>query len=745
MGPREINRERSAWIIMVSSLLLLGIIRTFHHELYVHYDEANSVALHALLEFFSVFVSFSISIYGWNVYRETPSVMMLWLPILFFSVGAFDLLHALTFKGMPYFFGEGAITKSAWFWTFGRLTEAIGMLWLLMIRPRETRAGRSVWMIALPTIYVLTVSIGIFQYEQSLPVLIVDGNGPTNLKNGLEYFGSALRAIALGVTYRRYRRKREPAELDLVLAFFFLLFSGILLTVYTSVMDMDVQIGHVFKVLGYVFILKAFYFSRMRITFELRKRTEQDLQTARSLLESFVYHTPDSIAILSKDGVVLRVNPGFEQVYGWAPHDVTGRRLQDMMPVVRADIEKVLSKVRDGETLIGYEGLRERKDGKLIQINMTVSPVRDDAGEIINIAAISRDVTMQRSAEHKLRAIEQEMGEALRRQQGIIFKFKKVRERLVHTLCDGELLYSMGGEPAHVVGRELSELFRGRELSDLEGYYARAWSGQEVAFEYLLFNRAMFFTLLPISRQGTVTEVIGSCIDISELRKAEELLQKSEKLAVVGELAAGVAHEIRNPLTTLKGFTQLLSTKVEASSKPFLELMLSELNRIESITNEFMVVAKPQALHRTETDMMQLIQQVYTFMEPQALLQNVEFKLDSFASDTWIVCDGNQIKQVLINLIKNSLDSMEGGGVLSVQIAQSKQGDGLMLRIRDTGCGIPEDVLPRLGEPFYTLKGKGTGLGLMVSFRIIEAHHGTMRFMSKVQQGTTVEIYLPRT
>lgn len=742
MRPREINRERNAWIIMVGSLLLLGIVRTFHNELYAHYEESNSIALHTLLEFFSVLVSFSISIYGWNAYRETPSALMLWLPILFFSVGAFDLIHALTFKGMPYFLGEGSTRKTAWFWIFGRLTEAIGMIWLLLIRPGQIQAGRASWMLLFPTLFIFSASVGIFQYEQSLPVLIIEDRGPTVLKNVMEYIGSALHAIALGITYRRYRRSRDPAELDLMLAFFFLLFSGVLLTVYTSTLDMDVQVGHVFKVLGYVFILKAYYFSRLRITFELRKQTEQDLHTARNLLESFVYHTPDSIAILSKDGVVLRVNPGFEQVYGWAPCDVTGRRLQDLMPMVKEDIEKVLSKVRDGETLIGYEELRERKDGKLIQINMTVSPVRDDAGQIVNIAAISRDVTMQRSAEHKLRAIEQEMGEALRRQQGIIFKFKKVRGRLMHTLCDGELLYSMGGEPSDVVGRELNELFTGRELKDLEGYYQRAWTGQEVAFEYLVFNRSVFFTLLPIFRHGTVTEVIGSCIDISELRKAEELLQKSEKLAVVGELAAGVAHEIRNPLTTLKGFTQLLSTKVEASSRPFLDLMLSELNRIESITNEFMVVAKPQALHRTETDMKQLVQQVFTFMEPQALLQNVELVLDSTARDSWIVCDGNQIKQVFINLIKNSLDSMESGGTLSVQIEQG--GDELLLRIRDTGCGIPAEVLPRLGEPFYTLKGKGTGLGLMVSFRIIEAHHGSMAFTSKIDQGTTVEIRLPR-
>lgn len=737
------DREREALSLLVGTFVLLLIVQLFQDSLNRIYNPANTVTIHTVLEFFSVFVSFTISIYGWFTYRETKTALFIWVPMIFFAAGSFNLLHALSFPGMPFFLVEDSLHIAGWFWIAGRITEASALIVLLLAKDAKTNVDRHWWMVAVPMAYVAAVSYLILQYGSRMPVLIIDGVGTTPLKNAFEYAVSLLLLLGVAATARRYRSTKDFADLELSLAFFYLFVCGLLLTAYTSVNDLDVMAGHIFKVLGYIYFLKGFYFSRLQTTFDRTRKTEQHLKETQCLLESFFNHTPDSIVIYDKKGTILRVNRGFEQMYGWHEDEVTGKQLQDIMPGMKEDIDEVIRKTSQGEALIAYETTRIRKDGERIQVNMTISPIRNGEAERMTIAAITRDVTRQRLAEQRIREAEQELIETVRRQQGIIFKFIRVNGEMIHTLCDGELLYRLGGTPGHVLGRELGEILDEKDAMRVRPYYERAWAGEEVTFELLLVQRFSFVTLKPIIRAGRVTEVIGSCVDISELRKTEELLQKSEKLAVVGELAAGVAHEIRNPLTTIRGFTQLLAAKLDPKEKPFIDLMLSELDRIQAITSEFMEAAQPRTVLLEPTNIKLVMEQVFWLMEPQALLKNVRMDLLYKPERTFLIGDANQLKQVFINLVKNALDATEQGGRIAITAEAEGEEDFLTIQVKDTGCGIPKEVLPRLGEPFYTLKGTGTGLGLMVSFRIIEAHGGSVQFYSDVNKGTRVVLKFP--
>jgi two-component system sporulation sensor kinase A len=228
--------------------------------------------------------------------------------------------------------------------------------------------------------------------------------------------------------------------------------------------------------------------------------------------------------------------------------------------------------------------------------------------------------------------------------------------------------------------------------------------------------------------------------DITDMKQTEELLRKSDRLAVVGELAAGVAHEIRNPLTSLKGFIQLLQSG--ESKKEYFDILLSELNRIDFIIDEFLVLAKPQHIQFKQKDVLLLLNDVVALLETQAILKNVQISTVWSANKTLINCEENQLKQVFINVLKNAIESMPNGGSMQIQVEESihKQ---LLIRFKDEGHGIPKERLKRLGEPFYTTKEKGIGLGLMVSYKIIENHQGNIRIDSEVNRGTTVDILLP--
>jgi PAS domain S-box-containing protein len=228
--------------------------------------------------------------------------------------------------------------------------------------------------------------------------------------------------------------------------------------------------------------------------------------------------------------------------------------------------------------------------------------------------------------------------------------------------------------------------------------------------------------------------------DISERKKAEEVLLQSEKLSIVGELAAGVAHEIRNPLTTIKGFVQLY--KWENGADAINDLLLSELARIETITSEMLALGKPQAVALHRTNIRELVENTLELLSPQAHLENIQFNLCVEESPFFITGEKNQLKQVFLNVLKNAIEAMSEGGTIHIHLQKGEDGE-CVLTVQDEGCGIPEELLPRLGEPFYSLKEKGTGLGLMICNKIIKQHHGSITYRSKAQQGTLVEIKLP--
>jgi signal transduction histidine kinase len=233
--------------------------------------------------------------------------------------------------------------------------------------------------------------------------------------------------------------------------------------------------------------------------------------------------------------------------------------------------------------------------------------------------------------------------------------------------------------------------------------------------------------------------VIGR--NITEQKKANDLILRSEKLAVVGELAAGVAHEIRNPLTSIKGFLQLADQHGEFD-RQYVQIMLSEISRIESIVSEYLSLAKPnQNSPKSFQNMDTLVRNVMALFESQTNLRNIMIHSELDHSYQ-IMCNPNEIKQVLINIFQNAIEAIGSNGDIFIYL-RNVPDSGVEISIIDNGCGIEKERLMKIGEPFFSTKEKGTGLGLLTSNRIIEKHNGTIKIDSEVNKGTEVRVYLP--
>lgn len=349
------------------------------------------------------------------------------------------------------------------------------------------------------------------------------------------------------------------------------------------------------------------------------KDAATELRNTKQYLESFVGHTSDAIHVVNLQGNVMQVNKAFTTMFGWSEEEVLGSLLPNVPEEQAGAHRDLMDEVLGGGSVSDLETVRYTKDGRAIDVSVTVSPIRDEQEQIIAIATITRNITSR--------------------------------------------------------------------------------------------------------------------------KQAEEMLRRSEKLSVVGQLAAGVAHEIRNPLTTLVGFVQLQKTTGRLSDEN-LNLMLEELDRINMIVSEFLVLAKPQANRFDPVKIDELIANIMLLVDSEARKNNVCISLEIADDAPAVEGVSNQLKQVFVNVIKNSIEAMPDGGKLTIEV-RSKQGDEVVITFADQGSGIAEEDLARLGEPFFSTKEGGNGLGILVSQQIIANHKGTMKFHSQPGEGTRVEIILP--
>lgn len=273
--------------------------------------------------------------------------------------------------------------------------------------------------------------------------------------------------------------------------------------------------------------------------------------------------------------------------------------------------------------------------------------------------------------------------------------------------------------------------------------FAFSWTNNHERYELLMDANLL---------RDDTGELIGAYVffkDVSNLRSLEEQVQRSDRLAMIGQISAGTAHEIRNPLTSIKGFLQILNKTLKAKEMikeyQFTEIMLNEIDRINNLVSEFLLLSKPKNASLSKVNFSTVIREILPIIHNEALLHNVTVQYEPKYDLPTVVADRELLKQVFLNISKNGIESMgESGGILTLLENYDAEERKVYIDIHDTGPGIPAFLIDKIFDPFFTTKEKGTGLGLSVCQRIVHDMGGTIRVSSK-GYGTTFSISVPYT
>ena len=346
---------------------------------------------------------------------------------------------------------------------------------------------------------------------------------------------------------------------------------------------------------------------------------ELELSSKEGYLRLFFENADDAIAVFDLQRNIIDVNPAFEKLYGWSREECLGKSLPLVPPKNIKDADDRYERLLNGESFRIVNTQDMRKDGTLIDVQISLSPINNRHGEMIASSVISRDISYQ--------------------------------------------------------------------------------------------------------------------------KENERLVMQSEKLKVVGEMAAGLAHEIRNPMTVISGFVQMMNADENFPYKTYTTLIQTEVERINLIISEFLVLSKPQKEKYTKFLINEVIDGIVELFSLQIQQKNIDITVTTNGINPYIEGSYNKIKQVFINLLKNAIEAIDENGKIHLDL-HHKDGH-VYIYLKDNGIGIPEHIVNRIFEPFFTTKESGTGLGMVVTNKIIQEHKGTLQIRSKEKIGTEILIKIP--
>ncbi|HLJ65471.1 MAG TPA: PAS domain S-box protein [Stellaceae bacterium] len=472
-------------------------------------------------------------------------------------------------------------------------------------------------------------------------------------------------------------------------------------------------------------------------------------------------------AIISKtlDGLVTSWNRSAERIFGYEASEMIGQPIGRLAAPDRPnEMVEILDRIRRGEPVEPHETKRRRKDGTVIPISLTVSPIFDESGRIVGASKIAHDLTetklsqsIMKEREARLRSILETSPDAIITidERGIIQSFSDAAAKM------------FGYEAGEVIGRNIRMLMGAEHHDKHDEYlarYRRLGEKRIIGIGREVQARRKDGTLFPIDlavgevKHGENTIYTGFIRDLTARKKMEQELRQAHKMEAVGQLTGGVAHDFNNLLTVISGNLEMLEARALAPDDLDLLREAQEATQLgATLAKRLLAFGRRQPLHPKLIDLNALVGGMTDLLR-RSLGATIEIEIRLATTLPLILADPGEVENALLNLAVNARDAMGNGGKLFIETARTEidedaaaayadlaKGRYVTLTVTDTGSGMTPEVRSRAFEPFYTTKpvGTGSGLGLSQVYGFVKQSGGHVQLYSEVGHGTTVRIYLP--
>ncbi|MGP4060809.1 ATP-binding protein [Halobacillus sp. H74] len=446
---------------------------------------------------------------------------------------------------------------------------------------------------------------------------------------------------------------------------------------------------------------------------------------------------PHGLAIINHNWEVTYANPKMEDLTGVSFFDNYERKLWDIFPIDEYYyfFQNYLRAMETQET-IEFEGFLKKTE---LAVQVTVHPTA------LGITVFLQDVTQYKRHLEALRNSEERFA-LLANNMKDVFWISQPEDDELHYISPA--FQSLFGISRREVLENPTIIMKCIHEADREkvtaAFHQMAEQEREIDYRVESMDGVSKWVKtkgFPVDYNGK-SYVLGIHEDVTEYKEMLEFKEKSQQLSTITQMSAGIAHEIKNPLTAIKGFLQIGAANPELRDN-YQEIILDEVNRIEAIVQDFMMLSKPKSsLQLEQVDPEQLVSYVLRLLEPEANEKQILLLFDCETTQGTFETEPKRMNQILINLVKNAIDAVDSGGEVRVSIEMSSE--ELTLSVRDNGPGLTSQELTKIGEPFFTTKEKGTGLGVMVTKKIVADLNGIISYESQKGAGTTVTVRLPK-
>ncbi len=455
-----------------------------------------------------------------------------------------------------------------------------------------------------------------------------------------------------------------------------------------------------------------------------RKETEARLRESEETFRSTFHHAAIGMVVVSLEGHPLHVNPAICDMLGYSENSLKQMHFVEFTFEDDAQIDLALfGQLTAGS--IPYYHIEKRyvhATGRIVWGLLGISLIRDDAGQPLFCVALVQDITKRKAAEAELAhaaSIVETSDNAIYSldMHGNVLSWNPAAERMFG-YAEEEI---RGKSVGVLIPEDKREEYRLGVEKLLEGSVIRDLETKRLTRDGRLID--VRFSVSPIKNdKGEVVSFSSIARDITRQKALEREITRLDRLDLVAEMAASISHEVRNPMTTVRGYLQMLGFKDDmVRFKPQLDLMISELDRMNEIITEFLSLGRNKATEMRLAGLNDIIDTLHPLLHADAMLQGKGIKLRLTPDLPKLLLDQKEIRQLVLNLVRNGMEAMSSGGELT--IATYREGNEVVLSVEDQGSGIPEQVMEKLATPFFSTKENGTGLGLSICFSIARRHN----------------------